>query len=126
MTTPYNISTFYIKLTFAAYLQAAVAELVRPYVQKGHNHHACHRFLKNSAEDGDLCVSTPGQRVSYRQFSTPVLQAGEWCAVLESPLNEDTPCTAVKSRRDAFRTYLRQFRPSCDSNLSLFDSMVLA
>ena len=26
--------------------EAAAAELVRLYVQKGHNHHACHRFLK--------------------------------------------------------------------------------
>ena len=34
-------------------------------------------------------------------------QAGEWCAVLEPPLNEDTPWTAVISGRDAFWTYLR-------------------
>ena len=33
-------------------------------------------FFEKSAEDGDLCVSTPGQRVSYRQFSAPVPQAG--------------------------------------------------
>ena len=33
--------------------------------------------------------------------------AGEWCAVFNSPLNEDTPRTAVISGRDAFWTYLR-------------------
>ena len=35
---------------------AAAAELLRLYVQKGHNHKACHRFLKKSADDGDLCA----------------------------------------------------------------------
>ena len=33
------------------------------------------------------------------------LSAGEWCAVLESPLNEDTPCPAVISGGDAFWTH---------------------
>ena len=46
--------------------EAAAAELVKLYVQKGHNQTACSRFLKRkSADHGDLCVSTPGPRVHH-------------------------------------------------------------
>ena len=36
--------------------EAAAAELVRLYVQKGHNHHACHRFLKKRRQRRPVCV----------------------------------------------------------------------
>ena len=36
--------------------EAAAAELVRLYVQKGHNHHACHRFLKKRRSRRLVCV----------------------------------------------------------------------
>ena len=36
--------------------EAAAAELVRLYVQKGHNHHACHRFLKKRRMRRPVCV----------------------------------------------------------------------
>ena len=35
-----------------------------------------------------------------------ITREAERCAVLESPLNEDTPCTVVISGRDAFWTHL--------------------
>ena len=39
---------------------AAATELVKLYVQKGHDQTACSRFLKGkSADYGDLCVSPP-------------------------------------------------------------------
>ena len=38
--------------------EAAAAELVRLYVQKGHNHHACHRFLKKAPKTA-ICVCPP-------------------------------------------------------------------
>ena len=36
--------------------EAAAAELVRLYAQKGHNHHACHRFLKKRRMRRPVCV----------------------------------------------------------------------
>ena len=36
--------------------EAAAAELVRLYVQKGHNHNACHRFLKKRRRRRSVCV----------------------------------------------------------------------
>ena len=38
--------------------EAAAAELVNLYVQKGHNYHACHRFLKK-APNAATCVCPP-------------------------------------------------------------------
>ena len=80
---------------------AAAAELVNLYVQKGHNYHACHRFLKKSAECGDLCVSHPGQRV-FHHHSFHFTQAGA-CGTPALP--HATKLWGVGSRaRSALRT----------------------
>ena len=48
--------------------EVAAAELVRLYVQKGHSPQACHRFLKKRRRRRPVCVSPPGQRVSFLDF----------------------------------------------------------
>ena len=57
---------------------AAAEELIRLYVQKGHDSAACRRFLKKvlplsftCADSGILCASTP---VSKGPFYQPILQ----------------------------------------------------
>ena len=65
--------------------EVAAAELVRLYVQKGHNRHACHRFLKKRRMRRPVCVHpwTKGfppplfPRLSTNYFN----QAGGRCAV---------------------------------------------
>ena len=59
--------------------EAAAAELVRLYVQKGHNHHACHRFVKKRRRRRPLCVSTPGQRVPRHSFVALSLPRSAQC-----------------------------------------------
>ena len=53
---------------------AAATELVKLYVQKGHDSTACSRFLKRkSADHGDLCVPPPvpkGSTVFHYNHST--------------------------------------------------------
>ena len=58
--------------------EAAATELVKLYVQKGHNPIACSRFLKiKSADYGDLCVCQPlGQGFAITSTFTTVSQAG--------------------------------------------------
>ena len=53
--------------------EAAATELVKLYVQKGHNPTACSRFLKGkSADYGDLCVSTPVPKGSPPPSPSPL------------------------------------------------------
>ena len=56
MNTPSH-ATLHMKTTLTA-ADAAAAELVRLYVQKGHNHQACHRFLKKAPTTA-TCVCPP-------------------------------------------------------------------
>ena len=52
---------------------AAATELVKLYVQKGHNPIACSRFLKRkSADYGDLCVSNPVPKGSPPPSQSPL------------------------------------------------------
>ena len=53
--------------------EAAATELVKLYVQKGHNPIACSRFLKGkSADYGDLCVSPPVPKGSPPHSPSPL------------------------------------------------------
>ena len=91
--------------------EAAAAELVRLYVQKGHNHHACHRFLKK-APDAATCVCPPLDKgfsttTPYRQgrVALPPYHTQRSCG-REWEAGPDQPCVpAVLS--------------SCDSTLPL-------
>ena len=73
--------------------EAAAAELVRLYVQKGHNHHACHRFLKTAPktatcvcpplDKGFLTANFPPQ--FYRQGGREDLQGSAQRSSLQDP-----------------------------------------
>ena len=90
--------------------EAAAAELVRLYVQKGHNHHACHRFLKK-APNAATCVCPPLDKgFSTATFSTPYHQLFQPSRGMErtreAPSNE-APHVLLGYHQGRLMTYLQ-------------------
>ena len=95
----------------------AAAELVNLYVQKGHNYHACHRFLKKSADCGDLCVPpwTKGLTppLSHRQGGSDPFS---------SHCLTKTLLIGCDIRRGRSPNVPAEFSTRCHPTLPLFDS----
>ena len=86
---------------------AAAAELVNLYVQKGHNYHACHRFLKK-APNAATCVC-------------PTLDKGSFTTTLSTLQGQGAhgSVPGVSQRSSRFRLGYRKrtlFRRTCNPN----------
>ena len=86
---------------------AAAAELVNLYVQKGHNYHACHRFLKK-APNAATCVC-------------PILDKGSFTTTLSTLHGQGAhgSVPGVSQRSSRFRLGYRKrtlFRRTCNLN----------
>ena len=88
--------------------EVAAAELVRLYVQEGHNHQACHRFLKKRRRRRPVCVCRPLVKGFPFLTSTAICFTSRGCKQpIQSCTNEDTGCVLVISIWDAKSTYLQ-------------------
>ena len=105
---------FTIKYTFPpSSAEAAAAELVRLYVQKGHNHKACHRFLKKAPMTATCACQPLGQGFTTATSPTAILTtvspAGGMAAVslamptkLWDSAGRECGCTFLYLQRERF------------------------
>ena len=76
--------------------------------QKGHNHQACHRFLKKRRRRRPVCVCRPLVKGFPFLTSTAICFTSRGCKQpIQSCTNEDTGCVLVISIWDAKSTYLQ-------------------
>ena len=86
---------------------AAATELVKLYVQKGHDLTACSRFLKGkSADYGDLCVSPPVPKGSTPPFPPPPFHKAGGSRVCSWREPTKLQVQTRISKEDALSTYL--------------------